>query len=126
MESRREISRDVKNIIIKLHREENSLGAIAKIVGRSRATVQTIVKNYKTRGNVENLRRSGRPRILSARDSRSIIKNIKKNPRLSAPKLTEDLLRETGKTVNPETVRRVLRNHGYNGRNPRRKQDEKA
>lgn len=46
---------------------------------------------------------------------------MKKNPRISAPKLAAELARKTGKNVNPEKTRNCSREHGYNGRVSRRK-----
>ncbi|CAK9833797.1 Protein GVQW3 [Anthophora retusa] len=39
----------------------------------------------------------------------------------SAPQLTSELYQETGKSANPQTVRRALKESGYNGRIARRK-----
>lgn len=49
------------------------------------------------------------------------MREVKKNPHLSAPKLTKMVEEQLNIHVNPETVRRVLRKHGYNGRTARNK-----
>ncbi|GBM57499.1 Transposable element Tc1 transposase [Araneus ventricosus] len=46
---------------------------------------------------------------------------IRKNPRLSAVKLTTELEKRFAIKVNPGTVRRVIRSYGYNSRIVRRK-----
>ncbi|GBN18256.1 hypothetical protein AVEN_81275-1 [Araneus ventricosus] len=58
------------------------------------------------------------------KDGKSIItleNLLKKNPRLSAVKLTTELEKRFAIKVNPETVRRVIRSYGYNSRVARRK-----
>ncbi|GFS61731.1 transposable element Tc1 transposase [Trichonephila inaurata madagascariensis] len=70
------------------------------------------------RGNVLNKSRCGRPHKLSSRDARAIVRKVKKNPKISTPKLADQIER---KKIHPETVRRILRSGGYNGRVSRRK-----
>ncbi|GFY38749.1 transposable element Tc1 transposase [Trichonephila inaurata madagascariensis] len=65
------------------------------------------------RGNVLNISRCGRPHKLS---DRAIVRKVKKNPKISAPKLADQIATASGKKVHPETVRRILRSGGYNGR----------
>ena len=45
----------------------------------------------------------------------------KKDPKVSAPKLANEISQRTNKVCNPETVRLVLRNNGCNGRVARKK-----
>ncbi|GFY58763.1 hypothetical protein TNIN_206581 [Trichonephila inaurata madagascariensis] len=61
------------------------------------------------RKNVLNKSRCGRPHKLSDRDSRAIVRKVKKNPKISAPKLADEITTASGKKVHPETVRRILR-----------------
>ncbi|GFY39343.1 retrovirus-related Pol polyprotein from transposon TNT 1-94 [Trichonephila inaurata madagascariensis] len=61
------------------------------------------------RGNVLNKSLCGRPHKLSDRDARAIVRKAKKNPKISAPKLADQIAIASGKKVHPETVRRILR-----------------
>ncbi|GFY48328.1 hypothetical protein TNIN_457851 [Trichonephila inaurata madagascariensis] len=72
------------------------------------------------RGNGLNKSRCGRPHKLSDRDARAIVRKVKKNPKISAPKLVDQIATASGKKVHPETVRRI-RSGGYNGRGSSRK-----
>ncbi|GFY48103.1 transposable element Tc1 transposase [Trichonephila inaurata madagascariensis] len=72
-------------------------------------------------GNVLNKSRCGRPHKLSYRKSRAIVRKVKKNPKISAPKLADQIATASGKKVHPETVRKILLSGGYNGRVFRRK-----
>jgi len=115
------MSIDMRELIIKLHLEKKSLREIAKTVGKTHSTIQSVIKKFKNTGSVDTLPRKGRPKILSSRDKRNIIKKIVINPRLSAPKLAADFALETGKTIHAENIRRVLRKSGFNGRVSRKK-----
>lgn len=120
-DKRKEISVDIRNLIIKLRQEKKSYSEIAKIVTKKRSTVQSIIKKFESFGTVLNKRRSGRPRILNDRDIRTLMKNMKKNPMKSAPELAAELAFDLKKNVHPENVRRILRKHGFHARTPRKK-----
>ncbi|GFS52842.1 transposable element Tc1 transposase [Trichonephila inaurata madagascariensis] len=62
-----------------------------------------------------------RPHKLSDRDARAIVRKVKKNPKISAPKLADQIATASGKKVHPETVHRILRSGGYSGRVSSRK-----
>jgi len=64
--------------------------------------------------------RSGRPRVLSKTDKRFIIRQIKIDPKTSAPKITA-ALENRGVHVAISTVRNVCHKNGYHGRVVRKK-----
>ncbi|GFY63194.1 uncharacterized protein TNIN_115891 [Trichonephila inaurata madagascariensis] len=66
-------------------------------------------RNYVMRGNVPNKSRCGRPQKLSDRDARAIVIKVKKIPKISVPKLADQIATASGKKVHPETVCRILR-----------------
>lgn len=121
MGPRKEVSIDEKNLIIQEHKKGKSYRAISKFFNKPFATVQYIIKKFKTTGSVENKPRSGRPKKLSRRDVSLILREVDKNPRISAPKLAESIANSTDKTVHPKTIQRALRGQGYASRVPRRK-----
>ena len=87
----------------------------------SKCTVADIVHRYIHEDRIDSIRQNGRPKLLDSREERKIVRKIKNDPKGSAIKLAAELFQESGKKVHPDTVRRVLKNHGYNGRVPRRK-----
>ncbi|CAH2090926.1 unnamed protein product [Euphydryas editha] len=101
-EKRKEISVDIRNLIIKLKQQNKSYNEIVKITKIKRSTVQSIVKKFETTGTVLNKSRSGRPRVLNDHDIRMLIKNVNKNPTKSAPELAAELAFSVNKTVHPE------------------------
>ncbi|GFY20673.1 transposable element Tcb1 transposase [Trichonephila clavipes] len=80
-----------------------------------------IIEKFQAEGNTLNKPRTGRPPIFTDRERRIIVGNVKKNPKISAPKLTTDVKNNFAKSCNPETIRRVLRKARYHGRNMQRK-----
>ncbi len=60
------------------------------------------------------------PPKLNECDGRLVLRKVKLNPKLSAPKIASNTADECKKHVNPETIRRIIRRAGYNGRAARR------
>lgn len=121
MAPRKEISVDVRNLVIKHRKEKKSYGEISKILNLSRATVQTIVKNFENSGYTEDKPRSGRPMKLSRRDVSFIIREVDKNPKVTAPKLAEHIANISQKSIHPRTIQRTLKDNGFRRRTPRKK-----
>ncbi|GFQ66383.1 hypothetical protein TNCT_109141 [Trichonephila clavata] len=61
----KELSKDLKDAIIKLYKESKSQRQIAKIIGKSPATLQKIIEKFQAEGNTLNKPRTGRPPIFT-------------------------------------------------------------
>lgn len=121
MGNRKEIQISVRNLVINLRKENKSYGEIAKIVKLSRSTVQTIIKNYNNTNSTENKPRSGRPKKLSRRDISCILKEVNRDPKISAPKLAQHIEQCSNINVHPRTVCNMLHNNGFKSRVARKK-----
>ena len=106
--------------IVDLHKSGSSFGAIYKHLKVPRASVQTIVRKYKHHGTTQPSYRSGRRRVLSPRDERTLVRKVQINPRTTAKDLVK-MLEETGTKVSISTVKRVLYRHNLKGRSARKK-----
>ncbi|GBL94260.1 Transposable element Tc1 transposase [Araneus ventricosus] len=80
-----------------------------------------IIHRFKKTNSVENKQISGCPRAFSGREERRIVRQVRINPRTGTVKLTLKCKCRFRKSVNPETVRNVLRKQKYHGRVPQRK-----
>lgn len=112
---------DKRQLVIYHYAKGKSYREIGEIVNLSKSTVGDIIKRYEKEDRIESIPQKGRPKLLTEHDKRWIMRKVKDDPRVSAPKLTTDLKVFTGKEVNPETVRRAIRENGYNGRIARKK-----
>ncbi|GFW30549.1 hypothetical protein TNCV_454871 [Trichonephila clavipes] len=61
----KELSKDLKDVIIKVYKESKSQRQIAKITGKSPAAVQKIIEKFQAEGNTLNKPRTGRPHPFS-------------------------------------------------------------
>ncbi|KAK3916467.1 hypothetical protein KUF71_006241, partial [Frankliniella fusca] len=109
-----------RKVIIRLHNKCWSLKKIADTVGRPRSTVQSIIDRFSATKTLANKPRSGRPPSLSESDKRFVVREIKKNPRTSAPKIAAALT-VRGTPVSTSTVRNTLRDVNFHGRQARKK-----
>ncbi|CAD6997635.1 unnamed protein product [Ceratitis capitata] len=113
---RKEISVDERNIIIKFWQEGKSNQEIGCLVGRSHCSIYTVIKNFKSTGIITSKARSGRPPKLTVRESRSILSAVKKNPRLTALSIAQDVQERFAKNISVVTARRILRWAGFHSR----------
>lgn len=75
----KETTVEEKKIILNLHSMNKSYRDIAKITQRSRFTVRSIIKRLKSKANIEDQSRSGRPTKLTIREKRKIINIVKRD-----------------------------------------------
>lgn len=117
----KEITQEEKKIILRLHEQKKSYRDIGKILNRSRYTIRNIVKKFKNKESLINRRRSGRPRKLTIREERVIIRNMKKKPKITSTELKAILGEQFNVDVHQETIRRALRRAGFSSRIARKK-----
>ncbi|KAF2881918.1 hypothetical protein ILUMI_24262 [Ignelater luminosus] len=91
------------------------------MVNLSASTAQHIIEGFIHENRVKDKGRSAPNKIFNASDERYIVRKIKANPKLSAPKLATKVQHELAKSCSAKTVRRLLRAHNFNGRVPRKK-----
>ena len=110
-----------RKLIIKWHNEGKSYGEIAKLLGWSKSTVYYIVNKLKTTGILRNKVRSSQPKTLTKREENTVVREIKKNPRISGPKVATLVADSFKKQVHPELCRRILRENDFYGPIPQKK-----
>jgi transposase len=114
-------SSDKIQLVIWNHEQGKSVKDICSQLNMPRRTVYRIIWRYKNEDRIDLKYSPGRPKILSEHDERGIMRKIKKNPRLSAPRLASELFEELHKKVSPQTIRKTIIEAGYNGRIARKK-----
>jgi Transposase and inactivated derivatives len=110
-----------RKLILRLFKQNKSYGEISKLIGRSRSTIQYIIKHCEKENMLESSRRSGRPEKLTEREKRKVMKLVRSNPHISAPAIVSELKQMFNIDVHPDTVRRTIHQHGYHSRTARKK-----
>ena len=76
MAEKKELSPDLKNIVVSLRNEGYSLQQTADTSIILRETVSDVLVRFRKRESTENKPRSGRLRILDQRDERSLVRLV--------------------------------------------------
>ena len=89
--SRKQISLDIRNLVIRDRQSGDSFRIIADKYSISVGAVQHIWKKYKTHGIVTNYSGKGQKRATSFRDDTRIVRMAKQNPKLSSRNIVESM-----------------------------------
>jgi transposase len=109
-----QISRQIKELIIKMHRQGKSQRFIAQNFEISRGAVRGIVKKFLKYGTIENMKKSGRPNKTSIREQKKLCNISISNPFYSASQLHKNW--HPSSNVSLSTVKRILRKYKLFGR----------
>ncbi len=85
-----------------------SVRKITEMLNMCRSMVPDIIKRFKRKDRIESHKQSGRAQKLTERDETVIVHAVKKNPEVSAPKLSTMLSTDHRKTIHPRTVNRAV------------------
>lgn len=110
-----------RELVLNNFKNGHSQRKIAEMVNINAPTVQKLIERFIRENRVHNKGRRPPNKIFTEQDERHIWRKIRANLKLSAPKLTSKVKSELGKQCCVETVRRVLRQHDFNGRVARKK-----
>ncbi len=117
----KELSEDLKKIIVALHKDGVGFKKIAKALKLSCSTVAKTIQWFKRTGSTQNKPRHGRPKKLSARAQCHIQRLYLGNRRVSAASIAAEVKGEGGQHVSAQTIRRTLHQIGLHACRPRRK-----
>ncbi len=117
----KELSEDLKKIIVALHKDGVGYKKIAKTLKLSCSTVAKTIQRFNRTGSIQNRPHHGRPKKLSARAQRHIQRSCLVNRRMSAASIAAKVEGVGGQPVSAQTIRRTLHQIGLHGCHPRRK-----
>lgn len=117
----KELCAPIREKIIEKSRRGLSSIKIAQDLDLKPSTVRYNIMKFKKTGTVTNRERQGRPKKLTDKHKRLIVRKVKCEPRKTSTELALELEEESQVKVSPETIRRTLRASGLNGRVARKK-----
>ena len=85
-------------------KDNQSIGAIAEIVNKSKSIVHGILKVYNDYGSSEARRSTCRPRITTKREVRALVKLVKKGRFKTAAAVSREMSIQLGKPLSRKTV----------------------
>ncbi len=118
----RGMSQDLRKKIISLHKKGEGYKKISKALLISQNTVAKVVQTFKKGGTASiSQRRPGRPRKLTPRQERLLMRRVEENRHASSLQLSKEVESQTGVTISRDTIRRTLQRNGMHGCRPRKK-----
>ncbi|XP_055909171.1 uncharacterized protein LOC129944037 [Eupeodes corollae] len=103
---------ETRKLVIIQHGKGETYKKIAELLNMKPNTVGDIVRRYKNEGRIEPKKQLGQPKKLTAKEERLIVRKIKANPRLRAPKIVEEVRIECKKQISASTIRRTIKAYG--------------
>ncbi len=116
----KELPEELRDRIAARHRSGQGYKNISAALKVPKSTVASIILKWKTVGMTRTLPRAGRPAKLSYRGRRALVREVKKNPKITVAEL-QRCIREIGESCRKSTITAALHQSGLYGRVARRK-----
>ncbi len=117
----KQISSPVKKLIIKSVESNKSYSQIANQFNVSKTAIGQLVQRYRVQGTTKYKQRTGRPKLMSDREIKMLVKMSNEDPRKSAVLLNAEMLKFYRVKCSVATTQRVLRKALLFGRRPVKK-----
>ncbi|KAL0176414.1 hypothetical protein M9458_028744 [Cirrhinus mrigala] len=116
----KELPEELRDRIVARHRSGQGYKKISAALKVPKSTVASIILKWKTFGTTRTLPRAGHPAKLSYRGRRALVREVKKNPKITVAEL-QRCSREMGESCRKSTITAALHQSGLYGRVARRK-----
>ena len=107
----KELSKDIRDKIVDLHKAGMGYKKISKQLGEKLTTVGAIIRKWKKHKVTANLPRSGAPRKISPRGISMMMRKVRDQPSTTQEELVNDL-KAVGTTVTKRTISNTLHREG--------------
>ena len=115
------VSQEKRETIVELFKTGMSKSKIARVMKIKRDTVSSILKLKKITGSVEKKKQPGRPRKLTPREERILVRMAITNPLTDAVFLSKEMTQRLDRQISPRIVRMTLHRNGFHARKPAKK-----
>uniref|UniRef100_A0A8C4TA54 Transposase Tc1-like domain-containing protein n=1 Tax=Erpetoichthys calabaricus TaxID=27687 RepID=A0A8C4TA54_ERPCA len=111
----KELPEELRDRIVARHRSGQGYKKISAALKVPKSTVASIILKWKTFGTTRTLPRAGRPAKLSYRWRRALVREVKKNPKITLAEL-QRCSQEMGESCRKSTITAALHQSGLYGR----------
>ncbi len=116
----KELPEELRDRIVARHRSGQGYKKNSAALKVPKSTVASIILKWKTFGMTRTLPRAGRPAKLSYRGRRALVREVKKNPKITVAELQRCIC-EMGESCRKSSITAALHQSGLYGRVARRK-----
>jgi transposase len=106
--------------IVRLSADGNSQREVARMLGVSQGCVSKILRRNRETGRPHQRKRGGSMKISTPREDRQLLRMVRTNRFISAPRLRMQMIRRFRRRMSVRTIRRRLLAAGYWSRRPAR------
>ncbi len=110
--SSKELPEELRDRIVARHRSGQGYKKNSAALKVPKSTVASIILKWKTFGTTRTLPRAGRPAKLSYRGRRALVREVKKNPKITVAEL-QRCIREMGESCRKSTITAALHQSGF-------------
>ncbi len=111
----KELPEELRDRIVARHRSGQGYKKMSAALKVPKGTVASIILKWKTFWTTRTLPRAGRPAKLSYRGRRALVREVKKNPKITVAEL-QRCIREMGESCRKSTITAALHQSGLYGR----------
>ena len=104
--------------IVRLSADGNSQREVARMLGVSQGCTSKILRSNRETGRPHQRKRGGSVKISTPREERQLLRMVRTNRFISAPRLGMQMIRRFGRRMSVRTIRRRLLAAGYWSRRP--------
>ncbi len=108
----KELPEELRDRIVARHRSGQGYKKMSAALKVPKSTVASIILKWKTFGTTRTLPRAGRPAKLSYRGRRALVREVKKNPKITVAEL-QRCIREMGESCRKSTITAALHQSGF-------------
>jgi transposase len=105
---RKQLSNDIKNVIVEMRKSGHKLQEIADTLNIPRGTVSDVVARFKCRGSLENKPQTGRHLLLDERDTRVLVMLVRSDRNTPLKDVTTRFNENKETRVSKRTAQRSL------------------
>ena len=117
----KELTSDQKSCLSALNDAGYRKSDIFILTGIKQSTVYSFLKRDEHRGDMENIKRTGRPKSFHDRDMRKLSRCVKKHRRKSLSEITNIFNESIDRPFSKRTVERKLHSDGFHKRSVKKK-----
>ena len=114
------LSEQILQRIVRLSADGNSRREVTMMLGVSQGCTSKILRRKRETGRPHQRKRGGAIRISTPREDRQLLRMVRTNRFISAPRLRMQMIRRFGRRMSVRTIRRRLLATGYWSRRPAR------